>query len=518
MRARREPSTPPVIPGFQYVRVLGLGGFADVFEYRQDLPQRSVAVKVLLASSLDPETRERFFAEANLMAQLSHHPSIVTIYHADIAADGRPFLVMEYCSRAGLGARYRSERITVAEALRTGIRLASAVEAAHRLGILHRDIKPANILTTDYGWPALTDFGIAATTGGDGAAGTGMSIPWSPPELLAEHPSGDRRGDVYSLGATIYSMLAGRSPFEIPGQSNGPADLISRIERVPLPAIDRDDVPAGLQALLARCMTKEPARRYDSALAVARSLQQVERSLGLTETGIDLSEDLVERVTPRAPSPGPGGEGESTRLRPIVSIEAQPRLQGPPPPPFDADATRMRSIPSVSPTPTPTRAPGYVVPPPMPAVSPGGTAAPQERARERRRGGVVGGVVAGVVVLGVLVLVAVLTLGRGPDDSPTPTPVASATPQRSVPAPTNLVGTPQVGDLVRFQWTNPEPMDGDTYRWQIMEVGAQTAPESVDVPYVDVAAPSEGQRLCIEVSIVRSDRRLSNQPAEVCYP
>ena len=95
------------------MRLLGLGGFADVFEYRQDLPQRSVAVKVLLASSIDEATRERFFVEANLMAQLSHHPSIVTIHHADIAADGRPFLVMEYCSRPGLGSRYRAERITV---------------------------------------------------------------------------------------------------------------------------------------------------------------------------------------------------------------------------------------------------------------------------------------------------------------------------------------------------------------------------------------------------------------------
>ena len=99
------------------------------------------------------------------MAQLSHHPSIVTIYHAAIAADGRPFLVMEYCSRPGLAERYRQERISVAEALRIGIRLASAVETAHRAGILHRDIKPANVLTTDFGWPALTDFGIAATTG-----------------------------------------------------------------------------------------------------------------------------------------------------------------------------------------------------------------------------------------------------------------------------------------------------------------------------------------------------------------
>ena len=289
MSSRRQPSIPPKIPGYEYVRLLGMGGFADVFEYRQELPRRSVAVKVLLGGSLDQDAREAFFGEANVMAQLSHHPSIVTIYQADIAADGRPFLVMEYCSRPSLGARYRTERFTVAEVLRTGIRVASAVEAAHRLGILHRDIKPANILATDFGWPALTDFGIASTLGSSTVA-TGMSIPWSAPELLAEHPDGDARGDVYSLGATLYTLVAGRSPFEMIGRSNTPADLLSRIERTPLPTIERGDVPPGLAAVLARSMAKDPDRRFSSALALAHALQQVERSMQLPVTSIDLAE------------------------------------------------------------------------------------------------------------------------------------------------------------------------------------------------------------------------------------
>lgn len=336
MSTRRQPSLPPRIPGFEYVRLLGMGGFADVFEYRQELPRRSVAVKVLLSGSIEQEAREAFFAEANVMAQLSHHPSIVTVYHADIAADGRPYLVMEYCSRPGFGTRYRMERFTVAEVLRTGIRVASAVEAAHHLGILHRDIKPANILATDFGWPALTDFGIAATLGSSMAA-TGMSIPWSAPELLSEHPTGDARGDVYSLGATVYSLLAGRSPFEIPGKPNTPADLLSRIERAPLPPIDREDVPAGLAAVLARAMSKDPERRFLSALAFAHALQTVERSMQLPVTSIDLSQDsLPEVVVPRPDLvPGPGGAAsgsgswsdsahpadQATRLRPVVSID-----------------------------------------------------------------------------------------------------------------------------------------------------------------------------------------------------
>ncbi len=120
MSARREASQPPVIPGYEYVRLLGTGGFADVFLYRQQMPRRRVAVKVLLAASLDDEARARFRAEADIMASLSHHPSIVTVYQADVAADGRPYLVMEYCSRPGLAQRYRAERMGVAEVLRIG--------------------------------------------------------------------------------------------------------------------------------------------------------------------------------------------------------------------------------------------------------------------------------------------------------------------------------------------------------------------------------------------------------------
>ena len=136
MTARREASAPPRLPGYEYLRVLGLGGFADVFLYQQELPRREVAVKVLLAGSLDDEVRARFQSEANLMAQLSHHPSIVTIYQAAIAADGRPYLVMEYCPRPNLQVRARKETFLVAEALRVGIQVAGAVETAHRAGRL----------------------------------------------------------------------------------------------------------------------------------------------------------------------------------------------------------------------------------------------------------------------------------------------------------------------------------------------------------------------------------------------
>ncbi|WP_102509435.1 serine/threonine protein kinase [Sanguibacter massiliensis] len=533
MRARREPAVPPHIPGYEYVKLLGLGGFADVFEYRQDLPSRSVAVKVLLASSLDDETRVRFSTEANLMAQLSHHPSIVTIHHADISADGRPYLVMEYCSRPGIGARYRTERITVQETLRTGIRLASAVESAHRLGILHRDIKPANILTTDFGYPALTDFGIAAATGGAGAAGTGMSIPWSPPELLQSEPHGDTRADVYSLGATVYSMLAGRSPFEIAGQPNGAADLIYRIERSPLPNIDRDDVPTSLQAVLARSMSKDPVRRYPTAVGFAHALQQIERSLGLTATQIDVL-DPTERAVPRVQNTSAEVSAEATRARPIVTID--PSAQEPAPAPVPTPEPVQPAVPALAapfgaayatshgapvPAHLPAPTPGYVLPAPPPVPGPSAPSVPPTRSGGTGR---TVAVAASVVVLaGVLVGAGYLAFGRDADE-PRPsvtTPTAEPSPEPTtitsgrVPSPTTLQATEIGTGTVRFTWVNPAAQDGDGYLWGLEDSERR---ERVEVPYVDVPLPEGTDSVCIEVSIVRANGQLSTTPLEGCFP
>jgi serine/threonine protein kinase len=93
--ARRLPSQPPVLPGFSHVHVLGSGGFADVFLYEQNMPRRQVAVKVMLSEVVNDQVRQMFQAEANLMAQLSSHPSILTVYEASVSSDGRPYLVME---------------------------------------------------------------------------------------------------------------------------------------------------------------------------------------------------------------------------------------------------------------------------------------------------------------------------------------------------------------------------------------------------------------------------------------
>ena len=506
MSVRREPSKPPQIPGYEYVRLLGMGGFADVFLYRQLMPRRPVAVKVLLASSLDDQTRSRFRTEADLMATLSHHPSIVTVFQADVASDGRPFLVMEYCSRQGLAERYRAERMGVAEILRIGIRLGSAVETAHRAGILHRDIKPANVLTTDFGWPALTDFGIAATAGLAAGAAVGMSIPWAPPEMLADEPTSDERSDVYSLAATIYSLLARRSPFEVPDGSNSAADLIVRIERAPLAPTGRGDVPESLHVVLSRAMARAPERRYGSAIALARALQQVEAELMLPLTPLDLPDDFSTETA----ESGDGEAGQTTRLRPVRTISPEVTAAGVAP--AAATGTSVDAIDGPHGT-------GSTDPEDIPerwrrdVEQLLAARAAEPRAQLPRRS--VATLVAGFGIVAVVLVAVVLALRPPPPGASVPEATSRPTAVlRAVPAPADLLGVVD-GATAVFTWTNPDPEPGDRYLWGVAVVGAPTEVQPIDQPAVSI--PLEGAvQLCIEVSITRADGRYSTRPAVEC--
>jgi serine/threonine protein kinase len=310
--ARRLPSQPPVLPGFSHVHILGSGGFADVFLYEQNMPRRQVAVKVMLSEIVNDQVRQMFQAEANLMAQLSAHPSILTVYQAGVSADGRPYLVMELCSPS-LSERYRRERIPVADVLQVAVRIGSAIETAHRAGVLHRDIKPSNILLTAYGHPVLSDFGIASTLSESGhLEAVGMSIPWSAPEVLMDETSGTVPSEVWSLAATVYSLLAGRSPFEIPGESNKSADLISRINRAKIQPIGRSDVPLSLERLLQKAMSRKPENRPASALELVREFQAIETELGVVQTPVEVAVDDWALATV-------GDLGDRTRIRGVAS-------------------------------------------------------------------------------------------------------------------------------------------------------------------------------------------------------
>ncbi len=548
---RRPASTPPELRGYSYVRLLGSGGFSDVFLYDQELPKRRVAVKVLLLDEITAASRAAFVAEANLMAQLSAHPYIVTIYHADVASDDRPYFVMEYCSGPSLAERCKQAPLAVADALRTGVRLSSAVHTAHLAGILHRDIKPANVLGNDYGWPALTDFGISsavddalpahtttvqdalADTGTGGTSGqVGLSVPWSPPEMFEDDPSPDVRSDVFSLSATIWTVLAGQTPFEVRGRSNGTLDLIGRIERGAITPMDRTDIPRSLIAVLQKGMATEREDRFASALEFGRALQRVEMELGYARTELEVPNLHLE--TPERPA-DTGGDDE-TRVRQVATIEAQP-VAAPAP---NLDETRVRSTTTVEAQPV---EPARVAAPPTPVASSaapqshdavatetvvrprGPVAAPepepvQTDEEPRSRKGLIVGIAVSVVAAIVVaaVVLGIVLFGGSPDEQePTNAPggePTSAVPD-TIPVPELAGAATASGGTVTFPVTYADPEDGDLLVWQLSRADQpQLHPVEGDTVVVDGYV--EGTPLCVDISL-RRDGRLS-APLTVCYP
>jgi serine/threonine protein kinase len=480
------------LPGYRFVRPLGTGGFSDVYLYEQTLPHRAVAVKVLLADT-GASAPASFTSEANLMARLSTHPFIVTIHDAGVAPDGRPYLVMEYCSRPTLAERYKAAPLSVHETLRIGVQVASAVETVHRAGILHRDIKPGNVLTNDYGYPALTDFGIAAGAdaappgrdggGTDPEASTGgtvgLSVPWSPPEMFRDVPEHDARSDVFSLAATLHTVLAGRTPFEIPSGPNTPVDLMARIERGQVAAFARDDVPASLTAVLKRGMSMRPDDRYPSALEFGRALQRIELELGFAPTTLEIA-DAAQRENVVVASP-------------------------------DDDETRVRSLPTVIPD---VAAPARIPAPQEPAV-PESTLPRAASGRTRVRLVAALAAVLSVLVLAIVALAIVLggAIER-PETKPTPQSTgASAVDQDAVPVATEGAAIPSSdGTAVAFTWANPDPREGDLYYWARTE--SPSSREALHAPEVTVDGVVPGSRVCINVEIGRSGR--TSEPLVIC--
>ncbi len=311
--ARRQTLRPPVIPGYTYVRPLGSGGFSDVFLFQQEMPRRLVAVKVLLKRIEDEVSARAFAGEADIMASLSAHPAILTVYQASVSADGRPYLVVEYCP-ASLTNRYRNERMAVAEVLSIGIKISAAVEAAHRAGLLHRDIKPSNILATSFGQPVLSDFGVATAVANGEEDTIAMSPPWSAPEVVEQRTSGTVATEVWALAATVYTLLAQHGPFDGPdGRRGDERQLKARIARAKYTPIGRSDVPASLERALEGGMRRLPGDRYASALAFGQALQAVEQELGLPVTPLDVPTDAWAQATASAvPEEGPRAPARST--------------------------------------------------------------------------------------------------------------------------------------------------------------------------------------------------------------
>jgi S1-C subfamily serine protease/tRNA A-37 threonylcarbamoyl transferase component Bud32 len=298
-----EPAALAGHPRYRIVELLGAGGMGAVYKAEHRIMDRTVALKVVSHSLTDnPAMVERFRREVKAAARLTH-PNIVTAYDADQAGDTH-FLVMEYVEGISL-ARLVTERgrLPVAEACEYARQVALGLQHANERGMVHRDIKPQNLMRTPGGQIKILDFGLArfameappagALLAADPAApptgsltqtGSVVGTPdYIAPEQVRDAHTADIRADLYSLGCTLYDLLAGQAPFP---EGTAVQKLAAHMDRTPRPLTElRQDLPPGLVAVVERLLAKDPAQRYQTPAEVAQALEPFATSANRAPTG-----------------------------------------------------------------------------------------------------------------------------------------------------------------------------------------------------------------------------------------
>ncbi len=271
---------------------IGEGGMGVVYRARDTRLDRLVALKVILpadAADPDPSTgsgssraqsrndrRRRLLAEARAASALNH-PNIVTVYDVG-SSDGVDFIAMEYVAGRTLAQLTARHGLPIDEVLRHAVQIADALVAAHAAGIVHRDLKPANVVVTDEGRVKVLDFGLAkrvTPVASDAETATAASLEgtvsgtlsYMSPEQLEGRPV-DGRSDIFSFGAMLYEMATGRRAFHRDSAAGVIAAILGE------PPASAADVPAPLSAVLTRCLSKNPAERFQSAAELRGALEQ----------------------------------------------------------------------------------------------------------------------------------------------------------------------------------------------------------------------------------------------------
>jgi formylglycine-generating enzyme required for sulfatase activity len=316
-KAAASPQRPAGIDGYQIGDEIASGGQAAAFKAIQENTGRLVAIKVMLGGAFfESRHRDRFEREVAILAKIDH-PHVVGILDQGRTADGSFFLVMDYVDGRPID-QYVGESLPAAATLsdpsrlrpllQLCIKVARAVQEAHRLGVVHRDLKPSNILVDRRGEPRLMDFGLARSleeffsAGEANGSGNGRimarsvtgayqvcSLPWASPEQVVRGVRAEFRSDVYSLGVTFYQLLTSTLPYPV----DGPIDELTRHIRTTVPPppsrlmtarqrhqdlTDLTETVAqlleGIDAIVLKALAKAPADRYVSAAALADDLER----------------------------------------------------------------------------------------------------------------------------------------------------------------------------------------------------------------------------------------------------
>ncbi|MBE7504259.1 MAG: serine/threonine protein kinase [Verrucomicrobiales bacterium] len=273
-RTREDRGFPRRLGGYRLHRVLGRGGMGTVYEAEQLTTGRRVALKMLEHELDSPEMRQRFLREGRLAARVNHPNSLYIFGSEEI--EGRPVITMEIAGSGTLNDRIkRRGPLPVKEAVDAVLDVLTGLESAYAEGVLHRDVKPSNCFVCPDGSVKVGDFGLSVSTLTRSdtfitAQGKILGTPaFASPEQL-RGDAVDVRTDVYSVGATLFTLLTNRAPFE---GDNAVQVVANAVNQKPKSLAQfRDDIPPGLDSVVARCLAKEPDGRYPDYASLRNAL------------------------------------------------------------------------------------------------------------------------------------------------------------------------------------------------------------------------------------------------------
>ena len=264
---------------YEILEQIGCGGMGVIYRAKQRHSRRIVAVKRVLSYRADSHgALERFRREAQAVASLDH-PNILPIYEVSESEDGLPFFSMKFAEKGSLHENTASLRNQPRKCVELMTKVARAVEYAHSRGILHRDIKPGNILLNERGEPLVSDFGLAKLLDGNNDLTRSLTTFGTAGFIAPEQADGAAAhftpaADVYSLGAVLFNVLAGRPPFV----GSNPVSVIRQASETPAPklrTLSRDSgIDRDLETICARCLERDPKARYQSAGDLAADLER----------------------------------------------------------------------------------------------------------------------------------------------------------------------------------------------------------------------------------------------------
>jgi serine/threonine protein kinase len=260
---------------YQILEIIGTGATSRVARAHDPMIGRTVAIKLFSTELARGEARERFIKEARVVGQLSH-PSIIALHDMGIdEATQTPYLVMEYLEGLPLDRILEKGSVPFPRACAWVAEVATALGAAHHKGVIHGDVKPANILITDENRVKLMDFGMArlASHATKDTPLLGTPAYWCPEQILGKPQ--DARSDIFSLGGVLYEMATGQRPFDSDSLQGICGKVLSSAPLLPSHA--NPSLPAAFDEVIARCLAKDPAARFESADLLATALYPLAR-------------------------------------------------------------------------------------------------------------------------------------------------------------------------------------------------------------------------------------------------